>query len=117
MYVNPSQIGIKSRDQRRKSRFEGVIITKIDLLKLTERFWNRVIRHVPPNDRKHPLVVSDRVVNLFLAIGRSCRLWTDHEDKIFSGLDVGQDLLLPLRRQRNVFPIDPGLALLADEDV
>lgn len=62
-------------------------------------------------------MVRDRVIDLFLAVGRSGRLRTDHEDKLFGGLNVGQNLVLPLRRQRNVFPVDPGLALLADEGV
>jgi hypothetical protein len=86
-------------------------------LKFTERFWNRIIRYVPANDRKHPLVVRDRVIDLFFAVGRSGGMRADHEDEIFGGLDVGEDFLLPLRRQRNVFPVDPGLALLSHEGI
>src|SRR6266849_1462293 len=117
MCFNPSYISIKSRDERRKSCFEGVVITEIYPLKLTESFWNRIIRHVSANDREHPLVVSYRVIDLFPAVGRSNRVRTDHEDKVFRSLDIRQNFLLPLRRQRNVFPVNPGFTFLSGEGV
>lgn len=37
--------------------------------------------------------------------------------KVFCAFDIRQDLLLPLRGQRNVFPVDPGVTLLIGESV
>jgi hypothetical protein len=55
--------------------------------------------------------------DLFLAVGRSYRFRTNHENEIGGGLDVGENFLLPLCGQWNVFPVHPGLALLRGECV
>jgi hypothetical protein len=62
-------------------------------------------------DRDRPLVVGHSVIDLLSAVNRSRRIRTNDENEVVGGFDVGEDFLLPLCRQRNVFPVDPSLAL------
>ena len=114
MRVDPLEISVKRRHERLDRPLE-CLFGEEDPVRRGQRLRDLARVDRTDDDRDDPLPGPDCMTELLLADVGDDRVRADDEDERLCSLDSRIDLAPPVRRRRDVLPIDPGvLAVLAE---
>ena len=112
MLVEPFEVGVERLDQLAYAGVEIVALRKRQRVDRGDRRVKRAEIDRPPQQWHEPLVVRHRVLGFLPAHGGSRVIGARDADKRIDAFDSAEHALLPVRRELDVFAIEPALALL-----